>query len=102
MGNWRAVPDAAMRAVPTRRAEVEVTEDYISNLSEQHQTVTFLAKDEILNSSGTWSPANTRVSQALNITVLEPQSLTLYVGTIVRMTYKTLSDIFFVSTWQQV
>jgi len=80
--SWSAVPENAVRIVPTRAAEQEVMNQYLAN----KVTSDYAAVDEIQNNT-TWMPAAEYISRKLDRAVYEYSLCRLFVDAIVRMTY---------------
>ena len=82
VNDWTAVPDIAVRIVPTKAAEIQVMQEYLRG----RQIRSFYAVDEVQNGA-VWDPAGGRVSKRLNTNCYEYDVCQLYENAIVRMTY---------------
>ena len=80
--DWKSVPDVAVRIVPTKAAEMTVTNEFLSS----RKTTSYDAVDEVQNGLQ-WKKADDRISMRLNKEVYEYDVCKLYRGAIVRMTF---------------
>ena len=80
--DWNAVPEDAVRIVPTKAAERSVIDTFLAT----RLTRSFQAIDEVLNGS-VWARANNRITKRLNRDCYEYDNCRLYVRAIVCMTY---------------
>jgi hypothetical protein len=93
---WKDAPVHAMRVVPTRKAEQKVMDQFIAQLrTDQVEIHTYDAIDEVENATGNWILASTNTSRIITREVLEPKSLVLYEGALVRLTYNKNTDPIF-------
>ena len=89
VSTWTEVPLDILRVFSTRVAEKEAVEERISFVTTHQniQSVSFHCKDEMSN-TGTqnWVTATAPVSKFLNRSCLEPESLFIHVGCVLRLT----------------
>ena len=89
VSTWSEVPLDILRVFSTRNAEKEAVEERISFVTTHQniQSVSFQCKDEMSN-TGTqnWVTASAPVTKFLNRSCLEPESLFIHVGCVLRLT----------------
>nr|XP_039271517.1 uncharacterized protein LOC120345964 isoform X2 [Styela clava] len=90
--NWDRVPEESMRIVSTRKAEQMVIEDFLtSKRNDPNVTLRkFVAIDEVHDGS-TWGPATPMQSNQITRQVLEPKEISLFKGSVLRLTYNNNS-----------
>ena len=86
--SWSDVPSDSIRIFATRQAERKATENKITDVKNSGtQYYEHMAVDEMcLSSTENWTEASTTTSNFLNKKCLEPGSLFLYPGAILRLT----------------
>ena len=89
VSTWSEVPLDILRVFSTKNAEKEAVEERISFVTTHQniQSVSFQCKDEMSN-TGTqnWVTASAPVTKFLNRSCLEPKSLLIHVGCVLRLT----------------
>jgi predicted GIY-YIG superfamily endonuclease len=82
VADWAKVPEMAVRLVPTKTAEVRMTDEFLRG----RNTEVYRAVDEVQNGA-VWEKADEPVSRRLNQNCLEHEACELYLNAILRMTY---------------
>jgi len=95
--DWSAVPDVAIRIVPTKAAEIKVMDEFLKS----RDTRSYQAIDEVQNGA-LWEKASDRVSLQLNQACYEYDICKLYLHAVVRMTYNCRHDSVTVFSQGQV
>ena len=100
---WDAVPGHILRVVGTRKASKSILDNFLNSkrLDPTVQCFTSDATDEIEASGGQVLPANSWTTNQLNYKCLEPASLLLFVGAVMRLTYNNTTPTHEVPRFSQ-
>ena len=93
--DWKDVPPAVLRVLPTRKAVATAVADYLRRKREDPALVsaTFTAVDEVESSAGNWAPANEQCVRHLNHTCAEHEELFVFVGAVMRLTFNNTNPL---------
>ena len=97
VGDWKDIPNDAMRVVSTRKAEQVVINEFLeSKRNEPGVEIKVFAGASEVTSGQSWSLANRSEVTRISKHVLEPEELQIFKGEVMRLTYnKTHGSIKF-------
>jgi predicted GIY-YIG superfamily endonuclease len=92
VASWMAVPAHVLRVVGTRQASANILRDFLNAKMADHMVhcVSFQATDEIEALGGQIVAANRKTIRELNYKCLEPVTLVLFLGAVMRLTYNNV------------
>jgi predicted GIY-YIG superfamily endonuclease len=95
VASWMTVPSHVLRVVGTRAASSEILHDFLEGKKADPfiECVTFQASDEIEAVGGQIIAANRKTIGELSYKCLEPSTLVVFVGAVMRLTYNNVHGV---------
>ena len=95
VSTWSEVPEHSLKVLPTKEAVSKEIRRYERRIQRTRNDVqVYTSLDMVEKGAHRWTKADARAVSNLNYRCLEPQSLCLHVGAVMRLTYNSTIPLF--------